>query len=68
MLNKPEKTRIFTFAPRDFWAVVEETEVLHMYIIAKLLKMKRMQAKSEKMLAYHDFLLKDNSMTKLSTL
>lgn len=35
MLNKPEKTRIFTFAPRDFWAVDEETEVLHMYIIAK---------------------------------
>lgn len=37
-IDKFKKTRIFTFIPTDFEVEDEETEVLHMYIIAKLLK------------------------------
>lgn len=37
---KSHETHIFTFEPRDFWVEPEEADVLHMYIIAKVLSLR----------------------------
>lgn len=39
------ETHIFTFEPRDFWADPEVADVVHIYIIAKLLSVKYLSFK-----------------------
>lgn len=55
--NKNQKTflattHIFTFEPSVFWDDPEEADVVHIYIIAKLLSIKYLSSKTYK-LTYH---------------